>query len=373
MKTKYMTLVVGLFVLIAMQFSIRAQEELIDAEQIARAVLRAEEVTEYDGRFNFTRVVSNMTERVRGEFTLRRPEPDLPFQIVKLSINDIVIPLAAPRSTLPVNAIGSTVNFYLSVDGYGDRDSQDASIYGWFSTNLLFRGVPIDITLRPNWVRNHLEDPLPTGLSAENAAVRIGEFNGYYNRFERRFVIYTDPLVDIIGMEYVIYDIATGRIYKVGKIVAGGSIPPLPESPFNFSYLGGPTEVLFQNNSWAVFPNQKFETNVVVGGVPARVYMVRLDGAQLTVEHYGLSFTSYIDVKEVNDGGPMPLLHRQILGKEGGERSLIIQPGYRAVIVTVVGEVDPDSSSGFQIYFRKSFDIKVNNFPDGLGGVPAVQ
>ena len=364
-------LVVGLVMVGATHLGVQAQEGPVDAEEVARAILRMEEVVEYRGQFNFTRVISNRSERVRGEFQMRRPEIGQPFRIVKLSIGEVSIPLAAPRASLPVNAVGITASFSISIDGYG-QNMNDNIIHGYFSTNLLLQGTPINIILQPGWVKNEIDEPLPVGLSAQNARVRIGQFEGGYDSYRRRFTIWTDPLVDLVGLEYEIFDESTGNVLKVVpiRLVDAPSVPV--ESPVNFSYLGGATEVSFRDGNWADFQNQIFSTNSMVERVgqagvpvriPARVYMARLDGAQLRISCWGLAPGSVVEVREVLDRGEMPLLQRMVIplvpNPNGNQNQMMVPAGKRAVVVTVIGSVDWDQSDGFYIYFNKSFYIDI--------------
>jgi len=371
------TLVVGLVLVGAAHVGVQAQEGPIDAEEVARAILRIEEVVEYQGQFGFNRVISNRSERVRGEFQMRRPEVGQAFRITKLSIGGTNIPLAAPRASLPINVVGIAANFYMSVDGFG-ANRGDSLIYGYFSTNLLLQGTPINIVLQPGWVKNEIEETLPIGLSAQNARVRIGDFEGGYDVYRRRFTIWTDPLVDLVGLEYEIFDGSTGTIFKVVPIRAIDA-PSVPvESPVNFSYLGGVTEVLFRDGNWASFQQQKFNTNTMVDRVgvagvpvriPARIYMVRLEGAQLNLSYWGLAPGSVVEIREVVDRGEMPLLQRVVVpslsNNNGNERDIMLQAGKRAVVVTVTGSLDQDQSDGFYIHFNKSFYISV---PPSTGG-----
>lgn len=331
--------------------------EMVDGERAARHYL-SEEVTYYTGDFSFRRTyASGSWERVTGQFVLS-PARDS-WQVAALSIDGVTIidEDDKPLPGLPQNKVGQTANFAIWVTGRTKTGAEH--LFGSFQKDILVAGDAIKIELHPSFEQYFIPYSPPDDVNSRDLYLQNSNNIATWSYDQRAggFYLWLNPLE---VLEYEIFDASTGHILSRGTYdwAAKDPVEETQDHLLSFSHQGA--QEVVEEDGWSTFVSQTFDSTVERLGetIPAKVYMTRLAGEQLSVYVYGVEAVDFyhparLEIRAWSPQGELPLIAAAEIVSDDYREGLQVQvpEGYDRIIITITGQLQ--NGNGFTAYFQR--------------------
>ena len=324
---------------------------IVDSENVARCFLGSE-IAYFDISFGDYLVSGQSSVWEYGQFKML---PD--GTITELALNGDPAQ-SGTFSGIPYPKTGIRTQFYTSVNTF-DKWGRFIG-YGYFNVDVLKKGDPISLKLKPANVQNNIKFNIPAGIGSSALVLETteGEIWNYDDSIQG-FNVWSNPS---IGIGFRIVNANTGTVYLVGDIPPfQNSSSSSGDSIVTVGYEGNVTEVKFSSsNQYFYRPAQQTDgavtDKITASLVPAKVYMARLGGSQAAGYIRGVK--GKITVKQWVEEGELPVITEVVTTKDSWGPTYMggfsIPAGFDQVIIEITGEVQ--DVKGFETSFSKFLD-----------------
>lgn len=319
--------------------------DMMDARNIARAVLSFEETVAYSGNFSYDRELLNgVSQSVQGSFEgkffLENGRRVFRFTALSVTYGESGRPVSYygdPLAVFPYPQQGVPANFWVHIMGW-DANSQPTR-WGNYSTPVWRKGDPLVFQMKP-WFLPVL---IPFDLGdrpAESVSLILDRWGSLsYNEHQGGFLVWIDPsqtytgrIIDRFNQDAVIFELPRLSYGNLPSTEPTGSAP-------NLRWASGVESVKFENDFYSPQDPKSFNNYVVEGDqtVPASVFIVETD----ELNGFGLSghildFAGRIQVEAFDSPGHGVIILDRIWEDPSQFCQFEVPPGYVSVMITLI-------------------------------------